>query len=189
MKKLSLNILVLFVFALSLVFAACGGGQDGIESSRSESSAASTESASGNQVHDFTLKDFNGNEFTLSSLKGKPVLLDFWASWCPPCKKAMPFLASLDKKYRDQGFVLIGVNLDRNVDIPAFRQLLDKYDVEYKNVVALGSNVPGEYGVTAMPTTVLINPEFEEVMRFVGLNPSAEKQLEEKIKELLAEEV
>jgi len=143
-------------------------------------------STAGKPIHDFTLKDFDGTPVTLSSFKGKPILLDFWASWCGPCRKAMPFLASLHEKYAQGGFVLIGVNLDSKVDVPKFKQLLQTYNVKYSNVIAYGSDVMNRYGVSAMPTTVLINPNFEEELRFVGMSPSAESQLDSRINKMLS---
>jgi|GEM_PF-1079134 len=134
------------------------------------------------QAIDFTLTDFNGNNVSLSDFKGKPILLDFWASWCRPCRIAMPFIGSLYDKYSKDGFVVIGINLDRRVDIPKFKRLLESLNVHYTNVVGQKGEVMRKYGVVAMPTTVLIDPDFNQAMRFVGLNRSSERKLEDAIK-------
>ena len=70
----------------------------------------------GKYVPDFTIQLLDGDELTLSSLKGKVILLDFWASWCVPCRKEMPNLKSIYKKYHSQGFEIIGISLDQDKD-------------------------------------------------------------------------
>ena len=68
----------------------------------------------GQTAPEIALKDLSGKAITLSSLKGKVVLVDFWASWCGPCRESMPFLEKLSKSYRDQGLVVLGVNIDND---------------------------------------------------------------------------
>ncbi len=142
-----------------------------------------TASAMSKPVYDFKLQDFDGSTVQLSDFKGKVVLLDFWASWCAPCKRAFPYLVSLNKKYGDDDFLLVGVNVDRKVDLPKFKKLLDYFKVDYLNVV--GTNIGVRYGVSALPTTILLNPAMEEEARFIGLTRQSEKKLENKIQELL----
>lgn len=68
----------------------------------------------GNTAPDFTLKDINGNSVTLSSLKGKIVLLKFWATWCPPCREEIPSVNSLDKLLKNRGLVILSVSVDNS---------------------------------------------------------------------------
>src|SRR5260221_3905809 len=65
---------------------------------------------------DFAVKDLNGNTITLSELKGKVILLDFWASWCVPCKKSMPHLIELYSNKRADSLIVIGINVDTDLD-------------------------------------------------------------------------
>jgi thiol-disulfide isomerase/thioredoxin len=81
---------------------------DGIDEVKSEL-AALEKILPGKEAPDFTAKDINGNDFTLSSLKGKVVILDFWASWCVPCRKSNPHVKALYEKYRKKGFDVVYV--------------------------------------------------------------------------------
>ncbi len=103
----------------------------------------------GNTPPDFTVTDIAGSKLTLSGLKGKVVLLDFWATWCPPCRAEVPNLLDIQKNFQDKKFVLVSVSLDRDldaarsfvrekgmdwvhvIDASAARELADKYQVEY----------------------------------------------------------
>ena len=103
------------------------------------------------------LKDLAGRDVTLSQFKGKVVMLDFWATWCPPCRKEMPDFIALQKKYAERGLVIVGLSLDAQgpAVVKAFTESLG---VNY--VIAMGDNDVAEaYKVEAMPTTFLIDRE------------------------------
>jgi thiol-disulfide isomerase/thioredoxin len=103
------------------------------------------------------LKDLAGRDVTLSQFKGKVVMLDFWATWCPPCRKEMPDFIALQKKYAERGLVIVGLSLDAQGPgvVKAFTESLG---VNY--VIAMGDNDVAEaYKVEAMPTTFLIDRE------------------------------
>jgi peroxiredoxin len=103
----------------------------------------------GNAPPDFTVTDIAGAEVTLSALKGNVVLLDFWATWCPPCRVEVPNLLGIHKSFKNRKFVLISVSLDRDLDAArrfvrekgmdwvqvidrqAARALAEKYEIEY----------------------------------------------------------
>jgi len=122
----------------------------------------------GNRAPDFTLDSLTGDRITLSSLRGKVVILDFWASWCSPCRVSMPILHSLWKRYHDQGVVMIGVSLDRS------RAAAEGYLKAngYTDVIALWESlyaaqaVAQRYGVTGIPHTFVIDRE--GIIRFAG---------------------
>ncbi len=67
----------------------------------------------GPMAPEFSLKDMSGNEFSLKQLRGKVVLLDFWATWCPPCRTSIPDLVKLHKKYKEDGLIILGISMDR----------------------------------------------------------------------------
>ena len=104
---------------------------------------------------DFTLKDSSGAEIRLSDYKGKVVLLNFWATWCPPCRAEMPWFAEFDQKYKDRGFAVIGVTMD-SVWPEVASVLADLKNIHYP-VVAGDEDVAKLYGVDSLPMTLLID--------------------------------
>lgn len=113
----------------------------------------------GQRAPAFTLEDLQNDEVSLSDFLGNVVILDFWASWCPPCRYSMPHLENLGTGYRDQGLVVLGVNLDENrQDAQTFLA-----DNGYSNIVtvwesyAAAQAVKSLYGVSGIPHTFLID--------------------------------
>jgi len=108
-----------------------------------------------NPAPDFTLKTLGGPNLRLNEQRGQVVLLNFWATWCAPCKQEMPHLNRLHDKYRDAGFVLLGINVD---DDPA-KAALDaaKLGIKFPVLLDGAKTVSKLYGLNAMPTTVVID--------------------------------
>ncbi|MCP4631364.1 MAG: TlpA family protein disulfide reductase [candidate division Zixibacteria bacterium] len=144
-------------------------------------------SAHANQAYDFTLKDIDGNTVRLSDFKGKVILLDFWATWCGPCRVSLPFMVEQHGKYGDKGFVMIGINLDQRKSGKQIQEFLDSYGIEYLNVIG-DKNISRKYRVTGIPLTVLIDQNFDVVRRYVGLRPESKIELGNKIAKLVAPE-
>jgi len=110
---------------------------------------------------DFTLSGPDGKPFSLSSLKGKYVLIDFWASWCQPCMVEMPNVIELYQTYKDKGFEIVGVSLDREKE--AWLKTIQIPGMSWIHVWDMEGETPGEvankFGVTGIPHTVLIDRE------------------------------
>lgn len=111
----------------------------------------------GTKATNFTLKKFNGTNLTLSNLRGKVVLLDFWASWCAPCREELPFLDILNKTYGNSNFEVVAVNIDNKPE-KAY-DFLKKYSVKLTPVWDQEKQVVGAYDVETMPTTFIIDKE------------------------------
>lgn len=112
----------------------------------------------GTVAPDFTLSDVNGNEVSLSDYKGKTVLLTFWASWCPTCRAENKHLAEIYPKYKNEGFEILGVSLDRSKT--NWEKAVEKDGITWSQVSDLegvDSPVATKYGVYATPTTFLID--------------------------------
>ncbi|MCK4308146.1 TlpA family protein disulfide reductase [candidate division WOR-3 bacterium] len=130
---------------------------------------------------DFTLKDLEGNEYTLSGQKGKVVIIDFWATWCRPCLQSIPIFISLYDKYKDRGLLVLGVGLDKEESL---RKFAKRYNISYPILVG-NQEVARKYGVQAIPTTCIIDKSGNLAKKHIGLVPGMQKVLEEEIKSLL----
>jgi peroxiredoxin len=104
-----------------------------------------------NEVN-FTLTDLNGKSWTLKDLKGKVVMLNFWATWCPPCRKEMPDLESLYRQFESQGFVILGISDDDPDKVRAFVQ---KQGTTYPVLLDAGSKVTHALNVSGIPKTFI----------------------------------
>ncbi len=104
---------------------------------------------------DFTLVDLNGKKISISSFKGKVVVLNFWASWCPPCKAEIPDFVKTYEKYKDKGLVIIGVAVSsKENDVKA---LVKQYSITYPVALDDG-NAENAYGpITGVPTTFIVD--------------------------------
>jgi len=130
---------------------------------------------------DFTLLDPQGSEHTLSSYRGKIVVLDFWATWCGPCLVVMPHLQAIHEQYKDQDVVVIGVNAWENDDPVA---LMKARNWDYL-LLLNGDQVAADYQVTGIPTMVVIDQEGKIVQRKVGAGPGVKDELASTITTLL----
>ena len=130
---------------------------------------------------DFVLKDVDGQDVNLADLKGKPLVINFWATWCGPCKTEVPWFVEFADKYRDQGLTIVGVS----VDDPAedIRTFSDAYNVNYPMLVGLGrDDVAKAYdALMAIPVTWLIRPDGTVHAKVTGIHGKDyfERQIQE----------
>ena len=104
---------------------------------------------------DFTLKSMDGKNLKLSEMAGNVVLINFWASWCGPCREEMPLLNQLHKKYEPLGFAVYGVNVEENID--QAKAFLRDFPVDFPVLLDNTNKVSKQYEVIAMPTTVMVD--------------------------------
>ena len=136
------------------------------------------------EVPDFQVTTLDGRSLQLSSLKGKVVMVDFWATWCPPCLEELPHFKELYGQYKDKGFEMIGISLDEEGPGPV-ASFLREHDISYP--VAMGGDrlLQNFGGILGLPTTFLLDKNGRIVFRHIGYQ---EKQVFEKeIQQLLAE--
>ncbi|MGD9675640.1 MAG: redoxin domain-containing protein [Candidatus Bipolaricaulia bacterium] len=124
--------------------------------------------ARGNRAPDFTLRSLDGEAVTLSSFHGSVVILDFWASWCGPCRTSMPALHALWETYRERGVALITISLDRSeTDARTYLRARSlEGTVALWDSVAASQAVARQYGVVGIPRTIVIDAE--GIVRFAG---------------------
>lgn len=130
---------------------------------------------------DFTLTDMNGKSVNLADYKGRPVLINFWATWCPPCKQEIPAFIELQDKYRDQGFVVLGVSTDDPAD--ALQQFAAEYKMNYP-VLQGTEELMDEYGpIWAIPVSIFVKRDGTICKKHMG--PASKEDFEKDIKALL----
>ncbi len=129
------------------------------------------ESLQDGEAVDFTLKDINGNDFKLSSLKGKYVIVDFWGSWCINCIKGFPKMKEYYAKYKDK---LEIVSVDCNDADPRWKAAVKKHELPWINVYNPrgAGDITAKFGIKAFPTKMLLDPEGKVVKTFVGEDDS-----------------
>jgi len=131
-----------------------------------------------------TARTRTGSPFALSSLKGRVVLLDFWAPWCVPCRASFPFFDGLQAKYASQGLSVVGLTLEEREE--AVAAFLDAVPVRFPVVVDATGRAGEAFGVVAMPTTFLIDREGHISARFEGGAPTVHAKIEAAVAALLA---
>jgi peroxiredoxin len=178
--------LVMRVFAFGLVvalfaLAGCGGRE---ESATTEENAVAVveDTAAVEQVPDdvgttegkvpppFSLFDLSGNQISLAGYRGKVVVLDLWATWCPPCRVEIPFLVELYEEHKDAGLVVIGIGLDDG-GAKVLKPFVEQYGVTYP--VLVGNREVGQrYQVRGIPTTFVIDRNGRIAAKHLGFRPS-----------------
>jgi peroxiredoxin len=123
--------------------------------------------ANGKMAPDFELQTLDGKPLKLSQLRGKAVLVNFWATWCPPCKVEMPWFEEFQKQYQDRGFTIVGVAMD-DAAPQEIAKFTESMGITYP--VVLGTNaVSDTYGADYLPTSVFIDRNGVIVQRVFGL--------------------
>jgi peroxiredoxin len=139
----------------------------------------------GTAAPDFTLKSNTGENLKLSEFRGEVVLINFWASWCGPCRQEMPVLDELHRQYKALGFTVLGVNVEE--DSSAALKLLEEVQISFPVMFDNTSVVSKQYNVVAMPSTVLVDRNGN--MRYIhkGYKPGLEDQYLQQIRDLIRE--
>ena len=139
----------------------------------------------GQQAPDFALKSSTGQNLRLSEYRGDVVMINFWATWCGPCRQEMPLLDELYSRYQRVGFNLLGVNIDD--DSRRAMQMIEELGVDFPVLFDARKEVSELYKVEAMPVTVLVDRE--GTVRYVhhGYKPGYENMYLDQIRSLLRE--
>jgi cytochrome c biogenesis protein CcmG/thiol:disulfide interchange protein DsbE len=180
MLKMERPIGVTISLALCLAFLTalpgCGGDEESSGDVVQEASQSSV------KAPDFSLPDLAGKTVKFSDFKGKVVLVDFWATWCGPCKLEVPHLVDLYNQYNNQGFEIIGIALD-NSGAEVVAPFVRENNVSYPVVIGNREVAMAFGGLTAIPTAFLVDKSGNIIKKYVGYQDKA--VFEEEIKRLL----
>lgn len=130
----------------------------------------------------FVVEDVNGNKVSISDYEGKVLLLDFWATWCPPCKDAIPHLNNLQEEFQDEGFTVLGLSIDGKPE--PVKKFNDAHSLKYPVLMADQTTIRS-YGVAQVPTIYLIGPDGRVVYKQLGMDKYQEEYIKNKIESLL----
>jgi len=134
---------------------------------------------------DFTLRTLDDQEIILSKLRGKVVLLDFWATWCGPCRESIPHLVQIYKTYQQKEFEIIGMNVDRG-DVSGVHRFVKSMDIPYP-VIITPVEVQRKYRITGLPTTVLLDKQGRIREKILGFNSKIGQKIAARVSELISE--
>lgn len=134
---------------------------------------------------DFTLKSLSGENLKLSELRGEVVMVNFWASWCGPCRQEMPLLDQLYKRYQPMGFTILGVNVEEDAGVA--KKVLQELPVSFPILFDQTNKISELYQVSAMPSTFLVDRDGKLRYLHKGYQPGYEEQYQAQIRELIRE--
>jgi peroxiredoxin len=170
---------------VAIAFAAMAVGsylESCSSSTRTVSAAAVKPNKERKSAPDFALKDADGKVVHLTDYRGKVVLLDFWATWCGPCRIEIPWFMEMQRKNKDKGFEVVGVAMD-DEGWEAVKPFLQELSVNYRVVMGNDAVAQAYGGVDALPTTFLIDREGKIAAIHMGL--ASKRDFEDGVQELL----
>jgi peroxiredoxin len=141
----------------------------------------------GDQAPNFRLPSLSGQEVGLETFKGEVILLNFWASWCGPCQEELPELESLHQKYKERGFQVVGINIDKKKQNA--QKFVDQFHLSFSILLDPESEIVRRYLGRSMPTSYLIDRKGEVREVIFGYNRKKLPQIEKSIVGLLDEPV
>lgn len=155
-KRFYIRLLILVALAAAIVYTVYNTAQKGDVKQLKV----------GDDAPNFSLVDLNGNTHKLSDYKGQGVLLNFWGTWCKPCKKEMPAINEQYKQFKGEGVQVLGINVgESNFEVSSYT---DKLGVKFPILLDQTRSVMGTYNVKPLPTTVLVNKEGKIVKIIIG---------------------
>lgn len=137
------------------------------------------------KARDFTLPSRSGENIRLEELAGQVVLVNFWASWCGPCRKELPKLEEIHQKYKDLGVTILGINIDENRELS--QKLLKDVEVNFPILYDHDNKVSKPYNIEAMPSTFIIDKSGNFRFKHLGYLDGYELAYEDQIKKLMRE--
>jgi cytochrome c biogenesis protein CcmG, thiol:disulfide interchange protein DsbE len=172
-----------YLFIVSLFFLLAMGSNPSTGGSKDTVSPHDADKIISVKAPDFILRDMQGKDIALSSLKGKVVLLNFWATWCPPCKAEMPAMNKLYNEIKARGFEVVAVSTDNSLS--TIRDYLAKNRVDFPILHDEKKSVSKQYRVFSMPTTFLIDRNGTIVEKFYGEYDWTDSDVRKQIEKLL----
>jgi peroxiredoxin len=172
------------ILGLLLAVLGCSGGPTDVPDRAASTGSGTLASGTGGPDEEkiapaFELEDLDGRTVSLAESAGRVRLIDFWATWCPPCRDEIPMLNELHQAYGEQGLTILAIS-DEKSDV--VREFAEEIGMEYTNLIDPG-DVTAAYRVLGLPMAFLVDQDGRIVDRYMG--PKSRKHLEKQIRELL----
>jgi thiol-disulfide isomerase/thioredoxin len=177
----------LLLLAILGLVSSCGGGTTTTAEGSSETPAVEAAAREDGVIMapDFVLKDVNGNTVRLSDYDGNVRLVDFWTTWCAPCKEEIPMFKELQETYGPDGFTILAISMDDD-GLEVVKPFVEKYRIDYVNLIGNEEVALKFGGIVGYPTAYLVDREGGISAPFVG--PKPKRVLEKKIRALLGKD-
>ena len=130
----------------------------------------------------FSLPNLDGKQVSLKDFANKVIIVDFWATWCGPCRQEIPHLNRLYEDYRGKGFEIVGISMDTD-EPESIKKFTRDFKMEYTIVIG-NENVAQDFGLMGYPTTIIIDRKGNIVKKYTGFQPSFVPEMEKTIKQL-----
>ncbi|KNY28091.1 TlpA family protein disulfide reductase [Pseudobacteroides cellulosolvens] len=147
----------------------------------SQNKPSSNDTTEANKAIDFTLSDLDGNKVSLKDFHGKNVYLNFWATWCPPCRKEMPAIEKLYKEYKDKGLVVLAIDLGE--DKETVKNFINENNYSFKVLLDSDQSIGSKYNISAIPVSYFIDKDGNIAAKRVGA--IEEDEMRQYIKDLM----
>lgn len=140
----------------------------------------------GSQAPDFTLQTLDGNSVTLSDLRGQPVIINMWASWCGPCKYEMPAIQHVYEEFRDLGLVVLAVNITKKDNLASVKSFVDEYELTFPVLLDTEGHVEDAYQLRGLPSSFFIARDGTVQSVVIG-GPMSEGTIRSLVEKLIVE--
>lgn len=176
------GLLVIIVIIGGVFFGLNSASEDGNTASTTASDLAPAPVA-GHPAPDFTLRNLDGQEVNLSDFRGQPVIINFWATWCGPCRVEMPHFQEAYNAHQDDGLVILGVNLTERDSVDAVPGFLEEFGLTFPIVLDEAGEVADTYKAFGQPASVFVNKD--GVVHEVFYGPVNKAFIDERVAQLL----
>jgi len=154
----TLKVITLIVLTSGLIISGCSSG------------AEPPEARVGSQAPDFQLNNLDGQSISLSDLRGKPVFINFWATWCPPCRSEMPYIQEIYEEWSGKGLVVLAINIGESPS--QVEEFMESQNLSFPVLLDTGKNVAQKYNIRGIPTSFFVDKDGVVQEKIIGAFPS-----------------